>query len=161
LGLMKPNGEIIWSRFSVGSDTTKISFNIGDINPNDLALVVAGARAEQVINGQWSFNVAIDDTVILEPGKFIGEYNGLRTEVDVGATHVRITVHNAAKRAIVNDIVFDESPILLHMADGKTIVVQRGGASGDAEIIGIDYFMDFINPGDVVSIEFLGVKIGG
>ncbi|MCL2627938.1 MAG: hypothetical protein FWD44_04475, partial [Oscillospiraceae bacterium] len=41
LGLMKPNGEIIWSRFSVGSDTTKISFNIGDINPNDLALVVA------------------------------------------------------------------------------------------------------------------------
>jgi len=159
---MKPDGDIIWGNWN-GYQTgmpRQTRFNINDFDPDVLTLVWSGQIAKHVITGDWDFIIHLDNDVAPEIKIFTGEYEGLRTEVIIGATSVRITIYDAPDITVAKEIIFDDCPLVLHMADSRMIELIKSGADGNTDSIGISYIMPFINPEDVVSVTFRGTEIG-
>jgi len=131
------------------------SFWIGDMDPNDLTLVVSGSVAEHTMLGSWEFAIPSDTRP--QTGIFNGYFEGHRAEVILGATSVEILIFAGF------DVfsIFDENPLRLYLADGTIIVPRYNGAEGDHQMATLQYSMDFVHPEDVVRVVFRGVEIGG
>jgi len=140
-------------------------FNINDIDPNDLTLIWRGDMAEHIIPGNWEFTISTGN-VAIQAGEFHGLFDGMRTEVNVNTTGVRIYIYDAPDFNTAGEMARHDSPLILHMADGTTIdLPEKGAAEGGTDVILIAYYfdfldIDFINPEDVVRVTFRGVEIG-
>ena len=163
LGLMKPDGDIIWgNRDSYQSGMPRQTrLNIGDLDPDVLTLVWSGHLAKHVITGDWDFIIHMDNDTAPEIKIFTGEYEGLRIEVIVGATSVRVRIYDAPDIDAAKEIVFNDCPLVLHITDGRIIETIKSGAEGGTDVIGISYIMPFIDPEEVVSVTFRGTEISG
>ncbi|MCL2427450.1 MAG: hypothetical protein FWD05_14080 [Oscillospiraceae bacterium] len=163
VGVMTPSGEVFWAE--LGEVTPEIrngTINIGDADPNSLVFVWGGLQAERIIRGNWDFTVTIDARP--EPGRFIGEYAGMRTEVAITATTVRVYLRDLMNYGTLdemlefsNEVWEMDNSLVLYLADG-TIVMPRLGASEGGLFA---YDMEFTHPEDVVRLTFRGVQIGG
>jgi len=158
LGVMTPNGEIIWARRS----EINLAINIGDADPNELVFVWSGLRAERIIHGNWDFTVTIDDDARLEHAGFYGEFEGYRTEITVSATTVRIYVYGLITRDITEEIWENEGSLVIYLADGTTVMPRVGGTETSTDVSLLVYsFDEFIHPNDVERIIFRGIEISG
>jgi len=156
LGLMQPDGEIIWSRggsMTYGIPGWEREFNIGAVNPYDLTLVWSGERAEYVMSGNWEFTISGE--AVLDPGVRRGYFEGSPTEVFLGGTSVEVLI------TVVDSFdIFQENPLVLYLADGTTVEPRFNGAEGGFDVVTLQYSMEFIHPEDVVRVTFRGVAIG-
>jgi len=165
LGLMNSRGEILSHRSSISDGLisgTTLEFNIGSANPDNYTIVWIGSRAEHIITGSWEFVIDKGD-VNLKSKTFTGIYEGLQTEITVNALNVKVEIYNAQTFNKAKDITdrFWEQPLTLNMKDGKKMELLPGGSEGATDIIYITYYMDFINPEDVVCITFEGIEYKG
>jgi len=157
LGVMRPDGEIIWpsgGTVHYGIPGGRSYFDIGAIDPYDLTLVWTGRVAGHVMSGNWEFTIPGGDTV-LDPGGFSGYFEGYPVRVTLGATNVEVEI-------FIGDFdIFQENPLVLYLADGTTVEPRFNGAEGGHDMATLQYSMEFIHPEDVVRITFRGVEIGG
>jgi hypothetical protein len=160
LGLMKPDGEIIWSNSGasgIGVPGQQDYFEIGNISPNDLTLVWRGMRAENTIVGNWEFAVTGEN--IINPCSLNGEFDGNEVEVTLGATIVEIKIY---ADYVNNEFPYDylaEDAVTLLLKDGTTVHTRADGIMCDSTMASFGYGMSFVNPANVVSVEFYGVTI--
>jgi len=162
LGLMKPDGEIIWSysgAVGAGVRGQQDFFEIGNIDPNSLTLVWKGIRAENTIIGNWEFTVTGEN--IINPRSFSGEFEGHSVEVTLGATIVEITVFaDYYSNEFPYDYYIDDAVTLL-LKDGTSVHTRVEGIMCDITMASFAYGMRFVNPADVASVTFYGVTING
>ena len=152
LGIMKPDGEIIW--FGDGGGT----IDIGGSCPHELVFVWSGLRAEHIFTGNWDFTITPDDTA-LKPGTFIGEFEGHHAEVVVSATNARVRIYGIDRDTM--DEIWEEDSLALYLADGTTVLPSIGASEVSSYLALIVYDMEFINPEEVVRVTFRGIPIGG
>ncbi|MCL2426363.1 MAG: hypothetical protein FWD05_08495 [Oscillospiraceae bacterium] len=173
VGVMKPSGEVLWTEFGemtlsdmlsiaagdadLPSEAFNRTINIGDADPNQLVFVWSGLQAESIITGNWDFTVTIDNRP--EPGRFIGEYAGLHTEVAITATTVRV-YFSGLPDANVFEEIWEENSLILYLVDGTTVLPRLGASQGASDISLLAYDMGFISPESVVRVVFRGVPIG-
>ena len=167
LGLMKPNGEIIWdclNQVDVSTQVRQNVYELRDTDPNDLTLVWSGSRAEYTITGNWEFTVSGENA--LHERTISGEFEGHRAEVELGATSIEFTFFtDDIDRAFQYDGKADDA-VVIHLTDGSIIypILSFIGRSNDTigpTITTFGYVMDFVDPVDVESVTFYGVTIGG
>jgi len=158
LGLMRPDGEIIWpsgGTIHYGVPGEQCHFGLAGISPYELTLVWTGQVAEHVMSGNWEFTIPGGDTA-LDPGGFSGYFEGNPTEVFLGGTSVEVLI------TVVGSFdIFQENPLVLYLADGTIVEPRFNGAEGGFDVATLQYSMEFIHPEDVVRVTFRGIAIGG
>jgi len=160
LGLVLPDGETIWSNsgaVGVGVPGQQDFFEIGNTDPNDLTLVWRGIRAVNTITGNWEFTVTGEN--IINPLILNGVFEGNDIEIVIGATVVDIKVFADYYNTDFPYDIHAENRVTLMLKDGTTVQTKVSGVMYDDTIASFVYYMNFVDPADVVSVTFYGVTM--
>ena len=160
LGLMKPDGEVIWG--SIGSETSGVpgwsdGFEIGDINPETLTLVWSGMRYEYTMTGKWEAIVSGDN--VMDMRILNGEFEGNTTKVILGATSVQILI---SADYINNPFPYEykaNGAVTISLKDGTTVYPIFHAYNNDQLTASYSYEMHFVDPSIVESVTFCGTTI--
>jgi hypothetical protein len=163
LGLSKPDGEVVshsLASHNVEAGVSTATFEIGDMDPQDLTLVWSGMHAGRTVTGNWEFSVSADN--VLEPRVFYGAYQGNRAQVTLGATSLAITVYS--DHSIIEfprDWAPGDTATLL-LEDGTVVQTWTNSIEfSNTPEARFTFFMNFVNPADVEGVTLFGVTIGG
>ena len=162
LGIQKPDGEILWhySARNITSDFSEaeIMFSIDAIT-DEHTFIWEGHRAKHVIKGNWEFTIT-GETGLAE-STFNAVVEGLHTEITVSSLGVNVYIYDAPDFETSREMVFSHQDfgLVLHLSDGTTLEPIASGAEGGTDVILISYFMDFINPKDVVKVTFRDTEL--
>jgi hypothetical protein len=129
------------------------------VDSNDVSYV---APTENAITffGDWKITVSADS--IMQPRTIDSNFRGLSAEIRINATSVEVKVFADEDVPFDFDNVDDRLPssfddaetLVITLADGRVIVPMFNGDNMDFSMVAYAFSMEFINPADVVAIEF-------